>query len=85
MTFPSARFVSVVALDLVELIAAAAAVGRGLRAMIEPLRESEPAAVRLVGPGDVAQVDPGLESFFDVDTPGDLARLKALGIPASRG
>jgi molybdopterin-guanine dinucleotide biosynthesis protein A len=77
--------VSVVALDLVEMIAAAAAMGRGLRAMIEPLRESEPAAVRLVGPGDVAQVDPGLESFFDVDTPGDLARLEALGIPSSRG
>ncbi|MGI9176955.1 MAG: molybdenum cofactor guanylyltransferase [Pirellulales bacterium] len=77
--------VSAVALDLVEMIAAEAAAGNGLRAMIGRLQESQPSAVRLVASGDVVQVDPDLESFFDIDTPEDLARLHARGIPSSRG
>lgn len=75
---------SVVALDLVEDVTAAAAEGVGLRSVVERLREQQPAAVRLVTADEVVKVDPGLESFFDVDTPADLARLEARGIPSSR-
>jgi molybdopterin-guanine dinucleotide biosynthesis protein A len=77
--------VSVVALDLVGVFTDVAAEGGGLRTAVERLRACEPTAVRLVTAAEVAEVDPGLESFFDVDTPADLAWLEARGIPSSRG
>jgi molybdopterin-guanine dinucleotide biosynthesis protein A len=76
---------SVVAIDLMETIAAEAAVGGGLRAVLEHLRDRQPATVRLVGPDELARIDSGLESFVDIDTPEDLARLEAREIPPSRG
>jgi molybdopterin-guanine dinucleotide biosynthesis protein A len=36
-----------------------------------------------IGAAEIAAVDPGLESFLDVDTPEDLDRLRARKIPPS--
>jgi len=77
--------VSVYACDLGESIRIHAAAGDGPRAMVAELVARNPAAVRFVGHEVLAEVDPRLESFLDVDTPADLARLETRGIPPSRG
>ncbi|MCE9631700.1 MAG: NTP transferase domain-containing protein [Planctomycetia bacterium] len=77
--------VSTLACDLLGSIEAAVDAGGGVRALLDRLSTAEPAAVRLVAAEELAAVDPGLGSFFDIDTPEDLARLEALGFPSSRG
>ena len=47
---------------------------RDLRGLLETLA-GEPAGVAWITEPEVAEVDPGLESFLDVDTPADLDRL----------
>ena len=47
---------------------------RDLRGLLEMLA-GEPAGVAWITEPEVAEVDPGLESFLDVDTPADLDRL----------
>lgn len=47
---------------------------RDLRGLLESLA-AEPAGVVWIAAADVAEIDPGLESFLDVDTPADLDRL----------
>lgn len=51
------------------------------RALLAALGRDEPAAVCAVT--DWSDVDPGLGSFRDIDTPADLDRLRAAGIPPS--
>jgi CTP:molybdopterin cytidylyltransferase MocA len=53
--------------------------------VVTELVARDPAAVRFVGPEELREVDPELESFLDIDTPDDLARLETRGIPPSRG
>lgn len=53
------------------------------RACVATLERDEPGAVRFVAAPAWRDVDPGLESFRDVDTPADLDRLRAPGIPSS--
>jgi molybdopterin-guanine dinucleotide biosynthesis protein A len=77
--------VAVVALDLAEVIAAHAAVGHGPRAVLDDLLSREPATVRLVAAEDLVAVDPGLDSFVDLDAPDDLVWLESRGIPPSGG
>jgi molybdopterin-guanine dinucleotide biosynthesis protein A len=77
--------VSVVACDLAGEIHPFVAAGRGLRAVLADLLARQPATVRFVTADELAVVDPGLESFLDIDTPEDLARLETRGIPPSRG
>jgi molybdopterin-guanine dinucleotide biosynthesis protein A len=76
--------VSVMACDLLGSIEATVAVGGGVRAMVDRLTASEPAAVRLVAAEEIVAVDPDLGSFLDIDTPEDLARLTIRGFPPSR-
>ena len=74
---------AVIACDLAPAIAAVAAAGHGPRAVLDELVAQHPATVRFVTVDELAAVDPGLESFLDIDTPADLARLKSRGIPPS--
>jgi hypothetical protein len=39
--------------------------------------------VRFVTPEEMMAIDPELDSFLDIDTPADLARLESRGIPPS--
>jgi molybdopterin-guanine dinucleotide biosynthesis protein A len=77
--------VSVVASDLAAGIPALAAAGRGPRALLDQLVAREPSAVRFVTEEELRTVDPRLDSFLDIDTPEDLARLETRGIQPSRG
>ena len=64
---------SVMAVDLVPLVQAALAAGEaGPRALLERLVRQDPQAVRWVMPDELTAVDPGLESFADIDTADDL-------------
>lgn len=74
---------AVVASDLADSIAAHAAAGHGPRAVLDELVACDPAAVRLVPAEELAAVDPGLDSFVDLDTPEDLVSLQSRGIPPS--
>jgi len=65
--------VSALATDLVGEIGAALAAGRSSpRALLQRLRDDDPAAVGLVSEGELAALDPTLASFADVDTPSHL-------------
>ncbi len=75
--------VSVIACDLLPVLAAAAAAGHGPRRVLDEL-VAEAAPVRLVDAAELADIDPGLTSFVDLDTPADVARLDSSGIPPSR-
>lgn len=76
---------AVVACDLAMEIDVVLAGGGGPRRLLEELAARQPDAVRLVTARELAGVDAGLESFVDVDTPEDLARVEARGFPPSRG
>ncbi|MFM7244672.1 MAG: molybdenum cofactor guanylyltransferase [Planctomycetaceae bacterium] len=76
---------AVFACDLADTVRGHAAAGHGPRAVVAELVARDPAAVRLVSPEVLRDVDPELESFLDLDTPEDLARLESRGIPPSRG
>lgn len=56
---------------------------RDLRGLVATLAGAAPAEVVFLSPEAFTVVDPGLESFVDIDTPADLARLVARGIPPS--
>lgn len=76
--------VSAVATAIVPRIEARLAAGhRDLRGLVAALAEATPAEVVFLSPEVFTAVDPGFESFIDVDTPADLARLVARGIPPS--
>lgn len=75
---------AVLACDLADAIRGHAAAGHGPRAVVAELAARDPSAVRFVGPEALREVDPELESFLDLDTPEDLARLETRGIPPSR-
>lgn len=75
--------VAVFACDLADTVRGHAAAGHGPRAVVAELLAHDPAAVRFVGPEELTDVDPELESFLDIDTPEDLARLESRGIPPS--
>lgn len=60
-----------------------AAGSSSLRDVAAALERDEPGAVRHVDAAAWGDVDPGLESFRDVDTPADLDRLRAAGFPPS--
>jgi molybdopterin-guanine dinucleotide biosynthesis protein A len=74
---------AVLACDLAPSIAALAAAGRGPRAVLDDLVARQPDAVRFVTPEEMMAIDPELDSFLDIDTPADLARLESRGIPPS--
>jgi molybdopterin-guanine dinucleotide biosynthesis protein A len=74
---------AVLACDLASSIAALAAAGRGPRAVLDDLVARQPDAVRFVTPEEIMAIDPELDSFLDIDTPADLARLESRGIPPS--
>jgi molybdopterin-guanine dinucleotide biosynthesis protein A len=74
---------AVLACDLAPSIAALAAAGRGPRAVLDDLVARQPDAVRFVTPEEIMVIDPELDSFLDIDTPADLARLESRGIPPS--
>lgn len=76
---------AVLACDLADSIRGHVAAGHGPRAVVADLAAREPTAVRFVGPEVLREVDPELESFLDIDTLEDLARLETRGIPPSRG
>ena len=70
--------VSAVATSLRERLGQAIAAGeRSPRAMLAACAAADPQAVRQVTEADLRAVDPGLDSFADIDTPADLERLLA--------
>jgi len=70
--------VSAVATSLGERLGQAIAAGeRSPRAMLAACAAADPHAVRQVTEAELRAVDPGLESFADIDTPADLERLRA--------
>lgn len=70
--------VSAVATSLRERLGQAIAAGeRSPRAMLAACAAADPQAVRQVTEADLRAVDPGLDSFADIDTPADLERLRA--------
>lgn len=75
---------AVVACDLLAEIAPRAASGLGPRHLLAELAERQPAAVRFVTAEEIAAVDADLDSFVDVDTPEELARLETRRFPPSR-
>jgi len=77
--------VAVIAADLLDSVRSHAAMGHGPRAVVADLAARDPAAVRLVSPEALVELDPELESFLDIDTPEDLVRLETRGIPPSSG
>jgi len=74
---------AVFACDLAAAITRLAAAGRGPRAILDELVAREPEAVRFIMPEELVAADPDLDSFLDLDTPADLARLESRGIPPS--
>jgi molybdopterin-guanine dinucleotide biosynthesis protein A len=74
---------AVLACDLAPVIATLAAAGRGPRAVLDDLVARQPDAVRFMTPEALMAIDPDLDSFLDIDTPADLARLESRGIPPS--
>lgn len=76
---------AVVACDLLAESAALAALGGSPRRLLAEIVAREPERVRFVTAEEIARVDAGLDSFADVDTPEDLARLESRGFPPSRG
>ncbi|MFM8734402.1 MAG: molybdenum cofactor guanylyltransferase [Pirellulales bacterium] len=75
--------VSVIECGLLPVLSASAAAGHGPRRVLADLL-AEAAPVRLVAAAEFADIDPGLTSFLDLDTPADMTRLEAAGIPPSR-
>ena len=70
--------VSAVATSLGERLGQAIAAGeRSRRAMLAACAAAGPRAVRQVTEAELRAVDPGLDSFADIDTPADLERLRA--------
>lgn len=70
--------VSAMATSLRERLAEALAAGvTSPRAVLAAVAASDPGAVLEVSEAELVTVDPALASFADVDTPADLARLKA--------
>ena len=70
--------VSVMGMGMLPRIEAWLATGRrDPRGLLERLQADEPGAVRTVNESALIAVDPMLESFFDIDTPADLERLRA--------
>lgn len=77
---------SALAADLLPRIEAQLARGRaGLRALIDDIDRAEPGAVLRLDPAAWQSVDPGLESFLDVDTAADLADVSRRMDSAPRG
>lgn len=74
---------AVFACELAASITRLAAAGRGPRAVVDDLVAREPGAVRVVTSEELEAIDPDLDSFLDLDTPADLARLESRGIPPS--
>ena len=56
---------------------------RDLRGLLGSIKAASPGRVHELGGPELETVDPGLVSFRDVDTPSDLERLRAEGIPPS--
>lgn len=56
---------------------------RDLRGLLATIKAASPGRVHELGRPDLEVVDPGLVSFRDVDTPSDLERIRAEGIPPS--
>lgn len=56
---------------------------RDPRGVLAEILAAEPARVRSLEERELAEVDPRLVSFRDVDTPQDLEQLRAMGIPPS--
>jgi len=70
--------VSGLATSLLERLSAALAAGMtSPRAVLAAVAASDPEAVQYVTEAELVAVDPALASFADVDTPADLARLRA--------
>lgn len=70
--------VSAVRGDLLPAIERHLAAGRrDLRGLLGTVAHADPAAVLRLDPAAVALVDPELDSFRDIDTPEDLAELRA--------
>ena len=68
--------VSVLRTDLVPRIGAWLAAGRrDVRGLVDRIARDDPRGVRELAAAELMAVDPALESFLDVDTPEDLARL----------
>lgn len=68
--------VSVVRPTVIGRIASWLATGRrDLRGLVDSLAAADSAAVAIVPEAELAAVDPELESFLDVDTPADYARV----------
>jgi molybdenum cofactor guanylyltransferase len=66
------------------LVAELVASGRSsLRGLVEAVAATGPEAVRHLDEVALVALDPDLASFRDIDTPADLARLVAAGIPPS--
>lgn len=70
---------------LAEIQAAVAAGVRSPQAVLATLAAADPGAVCVLDEARVRGVDPGLDSFRDVDTPADLLRLATPLNPASPG
>lgn len=65
-----------------------AAVAAGVsspRAVLAAVAAADPRGVFMLDEERLRGVDPGLESFLDIDTPGDLVRLASRANPASPG
>jgi len=71
---------------LVTLVVTLVATGHpSLRGLVDAVAAGDPLGVRRVGEAELVALDPALDSFRDIDTPEDLARLVAAGIPPSPG
>ena len=74
--------VSAMATNLRERLAQAIAAGAtSPRRVLAAVAASRPGAVQEVSEAELVVVDPALASFVDVDTPADLARLRAAAPP----
>ena len=75
--------VSAMSTSLRERLAQALAAGlTSPRAVLAAIAAFDPGAVEMVSEAELSAVDPALASFADVDTPADLARLRAAGPPS---
>jgi molybdopterin-guanine dinucleotide biosynthesis protein A len=75
---------SAVAVDLLAEIEAAVAAGvSSPRAVLAAVAAADPRAVVQLDASRFRNIDPDLESFLDIDTPDDLARLESRPIPPS--